>query len=64
MSEQSHTARKKNIIQTTEADDSAAQKERIIVAAYSIGLEFSKQVQRLVMIDFPRALPTQALTWP
>ena len=44
MSEQSHTARKKNIIQTTEADDSAAQKERIIVAAYSIGLEFSKQV--------------------
>ena len=36
MSEQSHTARKKNIIQTTEADDSAAQKERIIAAAYSI----------------------------
>lgn len=64
MSEQSHTARKKNIIQTTEADDSAAQKERIIVAAYSIGLELSKQVQRLVMVDFPRALPTQTLTWP
>lgn len=37
MSEQSHTARKKNIIQTTEIDDSAAQKERIIAAAYSIG---------------------------
>ena len=29
-----------------------------------LGLEFSKQVQRLVMVDFPRALPTQALTWP
>ena len=27
-------------------------------------LEFSKQVQRLVMVDFPRALPTQTLTWP
>lgn len=27
-------------------------------------LEFSKQVQRLVMVDFPRALPTQSLTWP
>ena len=26
-------------------------------------LEFSKQVQRLVMVDFPRALPTQTLTW-
>ena len=64
MSEQSHAARKKNTIQTTEIDDSAAQKERIIAAAYSIGLEFSKQVQRLMMIDFPRALPTQTLTWP
>ena len=29
-----------------------------------IGLELSKQVQRLVMVDFPRALPTQTLTWP
>ena len=29
-----------------------------------LGLEFSKQVQRLVMVDFPRALPTQSLTWP
>jgi hypothetical protein len=37
MSEQSHAARKKNTIQTTEIDDSAAQKERIIAAAYSIG---------------------------
>ena len=37
MSEQSHTARKKNTIQTTEVDDSVAQKERIIAAAYSIG---------------------------
>ena len=37
MSEQNHAARKKNIIQTTEVDDSAAQKERIIAAAYSIG---------------------------
>ena len=27
-------------------------------------LELSKQVQRLVMVDFPRALPTQTLTWP
>ena len=27
-------------------------------------LELSKQVQRLVMVDFPRALPTQSLTWP
>ena len=26
-------------------------------------LELSKQVQRLVMVDFPRALPTQTLTW-
>ena len=25
--------------------------------------ELSKQVQRLVMVDFPRALPTQTLTW-
>lgn len=37
MSEQSHAARKKNTFQTTEIDDSAAQKERIIAAAYSIG---------------------------
>ena len=29
-----------------------------------LGLELSKQVQRLVMVDFPRALPTQTLTWP
>ena len=29
-----------------------------------LSLEFSKQVQRLVMVDFPRALPTQTLTWP
>ena len=29
-----------------------------------LALEFSKQVQRLVMVDFPRALPTQSLTWP
>ena len=27
-------------------------------------LELSKQVQRLMMVDFPRALPTQTLTWP
>ena len=32
--------------------------------AKSMDLEFSKQVQRLVMVDFPRALPTQTLTWP
>ena len=37
MSEQNHAARKKNTIQTTEVDDSDAQKERIIAAAYSIG---------------------------
>ena len=30
----------------------------------NFALEFSKQVQRLVMVDFPRALPTQTLTWP
>ena len=30
----------------------------------SLSLELSKQVQRLVMVDFPRALPTQTLTWP
>ena len=29
----------------------------------TFALEFSKQVQRLVMVDFPRALPTQTLTW-
>ena len=30
----------------------------------NMALELSKQVQRLVMVDFPRALPTQTLTWP
>ena len=29
----------------------------------TFALELSKQVQRLVMVDFPRALPTQTLTW-
>ena len=29
----------------------------------NFALELSKQVQRLVMVDFPRALPTQTLTW-
>lgn len=37
MSEQSHAARKKNTTRPKEVDDSAAQKERIIAAAYSIG---------------------------
>ena len=37
MSERSHAAHKKNTIQTTEVDDSAAQKEKIIATAYSIG---------------------------
>lgn len=32
--------------------------------SYVLELELSKQVQRLVMVDFPRALPTQTLTWP
>ena len=36
----------------------------IDVSKTILALEFSKQVQRLVMVDFPRALPTQALTWP
>ena len=31
---------------------------------FFLRLEFSKQVQRLMMVDFPRALPTQTLTWP
>ena len=42
-----------------------------LTESYGIGvsktilvLELSKQVQRLVMVDFPRALPTQTLTWP
>ena len=37
MSEQNHAARKKNTTRSKEVDDSAAQKERIIAAAYSIG---------------------------
>ena len=37
---------------------------RIGVFKTILVLEFSKQVQRLVMVDFPRALPTQTLTWP
>ena len=35
-----------------------------IIPAGVLGLELSKQVQRLMMVDFPRALPTQTLTWP
>ena len=35
----------------------------VAVLAVSV-LELSKQVQRLVMVDFPRTLPTQTLTWP
>ena len=37
MSEHSHAARKQNTTRSKKVDDSAAQKERIIAAAYSIG---------------------------
>ena len=37
MSEHSHAAHKQNTTRSKKVDDSAAQKERIIAAAYSIG---------------------------
>ena len=38
--------------------------EEDFICSKFLDLELSKQVQRLVMVDFPRALPTQTLTWP
>jgi len=37
---------------------------KLVTSVGTLTLELSKQVQRLVMVDFPRALPTQTLTWP
>ena len=53
----------KHTFEATDTDLVRTGFEHLYEVYEKIDLELSKQVQRLVMVDFPRALPTQTLTW-